>query len=48
MEVIRTRGGKPRNPLQFLRMSSEKDVKVCSENYLASELHEMLRSFYSV
>jgi hypothetical protein len=32
------RGGKARNPLQLLRMSSEKDVKVCFENYLALEL----------
>ena len=29
------RGGKPRKLLQLLRISCDKDVKVCFENYLS-------------
>lgn len=35
IEMIKMRGGKPRKLLQLLRISCDKDVKVCFENYLS-------------
>lgn len=51
IEVIKMSGGKVRNVLQLWRISSDKDIKVCFQNYLAIEVslwNALPISFYFV